>query len=160
AVGKPEGRKLIPALLADPDEEVRFLAAKWISDDKLVEHRGLLAEAIKDPKLTPRMYAAYATALARVDGRAVDEGMMADFCLSRVTEMASPPNARLLALRQVPASHLRLTLAVVKKLLEQADAGLQLEAARALCDHFDPKRFDLLLETARDAKLGADVRAQ
>ena len=160
ATGRPDGRRLVSAFLSDPDEEVRFLAAKWISDERLVEQRARLAEAIQDPKLTPRMYMAFTTALARVEGREADEGKLADFCLDRAADAAAPAGARVLALRQVPVSHKRLTIDLLSKLLDQEDDALQLEAARALADHPDPKRFEALLEVMRSVKLSGEVRAQ
>lgn len=156
----PDSRKLVPAFLADPDEDIRFLAAKWIADQKLAEHRPLVAEAMKDPKLNVRLYWAYATALARLDGQEVNEGRLADYFFERVTDERSTPAARLLALQLVPARHGRLTLNVLRGLVKQPSETLQLEAVRALAEHPDPKRTALLLAVLRDGKLAEDVRAQ
>src|SRR5207253_854059 len=47
ASANSEALKYLPAWLTDPDEEVRFLAAKWIADEKLVEFRPQVVQALK-----------------------------------------------------------------------------------------------------------------
>ncbi len=159
ASGHPDGRKRIPRFLADPDEDVRFLAAKWISDEKLIEYRPLLIAALKDRKLNVRMYAAYATALARVDGKEVNEASLADYFLERIADAATPADRRRLALQQVPAAHKKLTVSLLGKLLTADDPALQREAVRALAEHPDAKRQEILLDAARDGRRGDEVRA-
>jgi putative membrane-bound dehydrogenase-like protein len=146
--------------LEDPDEDVRFLAAKWIADERLQEYRPPVALALKDPKLNVRMYGAYSTALARLDGQPVDEKKLAEFYFTRLTDPRSPPALRVLALQLVPAKDPRLTLEFLGKLLAESDPELRLEAVRALAEHPQPKRIELLLGVVRDARQGVAVRAQ
>ncbi len=68
---------ILPRFLTDPDESVRFLAVKWIADEKLADYRDDITKAMNDPKLSVRMYVAYATALARLDGKDVNERSLA-----------------------------------------------------------------------------------
>src|SRR5262249_52937616 len=86
ASGRPEAARLVPEFLADADAEVRFLAAKWVADEKLEAARPLLAAALRDPQLSGRLYFAYMTALARLDNRSVNEGAMADFFAARLAD--------------------------------------------------------------------------
>jgi putative membrane-bound dehydrogenase-like protein len=151
---------LVPEFLADPDEDVRFLAAKWIADDKLTKYRPLIVEALKDRKLNVRMYLALSTALARVDGQEVNETKLADYFLERVADDHSPADLRVKALQMVPPSHKKLTAELLGKLLAQDDAALRLEAVRTLATHPDPKHGEMLLAAARDEKLGDALRAQ
>jgi putative membrane-bound dehydrogenase-like protein len=160
ASGRPEAVKLVPEFLADPDEEVRFLAAKWVADDKLAQHRPLLVEALKDRKLNVRMYLAYSTALARLDGQEVNEAKLADYFLDRVADGRSPADLRVKALQMVPPSHPKLTADLLARLLAQDDPGLRLEAARTLAEHPDPKHGEMLIGAARNEKLADVVRAQ
>jgi putative membrane-bound dehydrogenase-like protein len=146
--------------LEDPDEDVRFLAVKWIADEKLQECRPLIAVALKDPKLNVRMYGAYSTALARLDGQPVDEKKLAEFYFTRLTDSRSPPALRVLALQLVPAKDPRLTLEFLGKLLSESDPELRLEAVRALAEHPNPKRVAMLLGVVRDVKQSVAVRAQ
>src|SRR5262249_24850892 len=126
--------------LADPDEDVRLLAAKWVADEKLSAVRPLLADALEGGRLNVRLYLAFATALARIDGRPVGEAQMADAFLKRLTDDQTPPAQRVAALRLVPAAHKGLTPELLGRLLAERDAALRLEAARALCEHPSPKR--------------------
>lgn len=156
----PGAEQVIPKFLSDPDEDVRFLAAKWIADQALVQFRPLLVEALKDRNLNVRMYMAYSTALARVDKQEVNEAKMADYFVSRLDDEKSSPALRVKALQLIPPSHPKLTLDLLSQLLDQPEAPLQLEAARALSEYPKPERLPLLLKTAGNSKRGDDVRAQ
>jgi putative membrane-bound dehydrogenase-like protein len=160
ACEQPRLVEAIPAFSADPDEDVRFLAAKWIADQALVQYRPLLVQALKDRNLNVRMYMAYSTALARVDKQEVNEAKMAEYFVSRLEDEKASPALRVKALQLIPPRHPRLTLDLLSKLLNEPEAAVQLEAARALSEHPKPERFALLLKTANDSKLGEDIRAQ
>ena len=146
------------AFLKDPDETVRFLAVKWIADEKLADYRDDVVKAMRDPKLSVRMYMAYATALARLDGLEVNEKSLADYFVKRLADDTTPPAQRAMLLRQVPVSHGKLTVELLTKLLAQDDAGLKLEAVRALVEHPNPKKSGPLLDVFRNAKLGISLR--
>jgi putative heme-binding domain-containing protein len=155
-----QAHRIIPTFLSDADEEIRFLAAKWIADQKLTQYRPLLVEALKDHKLNVRLFAAYSTALARIDGKEVNDARLADYFMTRLEDEKSPTGSRVLALQMVPPNHPKLTLDLLGKLLGQKDVLLQREAARTLCEHPSPKRVPMLLEAARNADLSDEVRAQ
>jgi putative heme-binding domain-containing protein len=156
----PEAEDAIPELFRDPDEDVRFLAAKWIADQQLAQFRPLLLKALQDRNLNVRMYMAYSTALARVDKQEVNEARMADYFVTRLGDYSASPALRVKALQLIPASHPKLTLDLLGKMLDQPERPLQLEAARALCEYPKPERFAVLLKTAKNSKLSDDVRAQ
>jgi putative membrane-bound dehydrogenase-like protein len=146
--------------LSDPDEDVRFLAAKWVADEKLEQYRDEIVDALKDRKLNVRLYFAYSTALASIDGKDVNEGKMADYFLDRLADRDSPTSLRVMALQMAPPNHPRLTLPLLTSLLEKSEPKLQLEVARTLSDLPSPKRVPVLLEAVRNAKLDNAVRGQ
>jgi putative membrane-bound dehydrogenase-like protein len=152
--------KLLANFLADPDEDVRFLAAKWIADQKLAEYRPQLVKALKDRRLNVRLFFAYSAALARLDGKDANEAQMADYFFDRLQDKESPTALRVLALQNIPPSYKKLTPELLAGLIEHGEPALQLEAARALSDSADPKRKTLLLRVIRNAKLDDNVRAQ
>jgi putative membrane-bound dehydrogenase-like protein len=160
ASGRPEAAQHLADFLADPDEDVRFLAAKWISDQKLTRYRPRLVLALKDRHLNVRMYSAYSTALARLDNQEVNEAKLADYFMERLDDRESSAALRVKALQLIPPAHPKLTLQLLDKLLHQADPALRLEAARALSEHPNPKRKPLLLAAARNSDLAESVRAQ
>src|SRR5262249_10505369 len=59
-----DGPSPVAPFLSDSDDEVRFLAVKWIADKKLARHRGDVEKMMANPKISVRMYTACATALA------------------------------------------------------------------------------------------------
>jgi putative membrane-bound dehydrogenase-like protein len=160
ASGRPDATRRLRGFLADPDEDVRFLAAKWIADQKLEEFRPPLAEAIRDGHLNVRLFVAYSAALARLDGRAVSEKEMADYFFGRLTDAHAPVPLRVLALQNVPPSYPNLTPDLLASLLHRGEPPLQLEAARALDDLPARKRDPILRTAVRDPHLGDAVRAQ
>src|SRR5262249_40618678 len=110
ASGSPDASKRLSAFLADPDEEVRFLAVKWIADGKLLDYRPTVVEAMKERGITARMYYALATARARLDGQEVSETKMAEHFLARLGDGQLAPAVRARVLQLVPASHPKLKL--------------------------------------------------
>jgi putative membrane-bound dehydrogenase-like protein len=160
ASGRPEGVRLVTGFLKDPDPEVRFLAAKWIADEKVAEGRAALVEGLAGTDLSVRQYQAYATALARLDGREVSEARLADYFLTRLTEPKSPPALRATLLRLVPTTNKKLTLGILTELLKQDDPVLQLETVRTLADHPASRRARVLLEVAGNPRYPDAVRAE
>ncbi len=160
ASGRPEATRLVRDFLADPDEGVRFLAAKWVADQKLESYRPLLAEGLKDRRLNVRLYVAYSAALARLDGRDVGEAQMADYFFGRLTDAEAPTPLRVLALQMVPPSYPKLTPDLLAGLLAHGEPALQLEAARALDELPQLKGISVLRTAAHDPKLDDAVRAQ
>jgi putative heme-binding domain-containing protein len=106
------------------------------------------------------MYLAYSTALARVDGQEVNEAKLADYFMIRLADDRSSAELRVKALQMVPASHPKLKIELLSRLLGQNDDALRLEAVRTLAEHPDPRRTRLLLDAARNEALPEMVRAQ
>lgn len=150
----------IPIFLRDKEEEVRLLAVKWIADELLSEYRASIEAAMKDKVVNVRMYLAYATALARIDGNDVNEGTLAKRMLAYASGMDNPETQRVLALQLVPANHVGLSLDVLRKLLESKGIGVQRETVRTLCEHPSPMRFDLLRDLLKNEHLDENLRAQ
>jgi putative heme-binding domain-containing protein len=85
---------------------------------------------------------------------------MAEAALARLADDESPPALRAMAVQLLPATQPRLTVDLLSRLVAQDDPRLRLEATRALCEHPSPRRFAVLLESARDERMGIAVRAQ
>src|SRR5262249_27522726 len=120
----------------------------------------LIAEMMKKPGLNVRMLMALATALARLDGRGVNEGELANYFVARVLDDKASADQRRQALRLVPLPPPKLTLALLENLVGAEDAALRLEAMRALAEHPSPMRAPILLEEARSAGADESLRAQ
>ncbi|HEY7326795.1 MAG TPA: PVC-type heme-binding CxxCH protein [Gemmataceae bacterium] len=160
ASGRTEGVQRLRNFLRDPDEDVRFLAIKWIADHKLNEFRPVIAEMLKDRALNVRLFSACSAALARLDDRDVSEAKMSDYFLDRLKDENSSPAQRVLALQMIPASHPKLTLELLGKLMAHNEPALQLEAIRSLSEHPKAGREKLLLDAINNIQLPDVVRAQ
>jgi putative membrane-bound dehydrogenase-like protein len=150
---------LADEFLKDTDEDVRFLAAKWVADEKLDALRKTVAKTMDEPGLSARMYMACATAMARLDGLEVNDKKLADYFAKRLADDTTPAPLRAMLLRQVPATHPRLTVDLLTKLLKSADPALKFEAVRALVEHPSPKRSDVLLNLVRNREADEALRA-
>jgi putative membrane-bound dehydrogenase-like protein len=160
ASGKPEAARSLATFLADPDDEVRFLAAKWVADRKLIAYRNTVVELLNNPRLGVPLHLAYATALARIDNQEVSDVKLADSFLHRLASAQTPAAARVPLLRLVPGSHPGLTLDLFQRLLAEKDPEVQQETIKLLNEYSHPKKYLLLLRTLRDSRLGDAVRAE
>jgi putative membrane-bound dehydrogenase-like protein len=160
ASGREEGLHRLREFLRDADEDVRFLAVKWIADHKLDAFRPVLTEMAKDRASNVSVFFACSAALARLDNRDVSETSMADYFLDRLKDEKSSPALRVLALQMIPSSHPKLTLGLLGDLLSQNEPALRLEAVRSLSEHPSPSRERLLLDVIGNTRFTDAVRAQ
>jgi len=160
ASGDKDATKQLPDFLKDADPDVRFLAIKWVSDEKLVEFRPQIVEMLKSPNLDPRAFIGLSTTLARLDDKPVNDDNLAVYFLDRLADKTAPANTRLMALRAIPANHKRLAVDPLLELLKQDDPAFRIEAMRALKDRADSKATPAVLAIAKDVKQPVAVRAQ
>jgi putative heme-binding domain-containing protein len=160
ASGTRDPARVLADFLTDSDPDVRFLAVKWVADEKLTAFRPQIAEAMKSPSLDPRGFLALATALARIDGRPVSDEGLAAYFLERLADTTAAPSARLMALRAVPATYPKLRTDQLTALLGQEDSVFRVEVLRALKDRADPKSAATVRQLARDSRQPVAVRAQ
>ena len=160
ASGNAVGVAFLGDFLRDPDPDVRFLAVKWVADERLEKYRPRVVEMMSDPMLDPRGLTGLATALARIDNQPIDEDGLAKYFLDRLADATAPPATRLAALRAVPAAHKRLRTDVLVGLLREPDAAVRVEALRALKDRGEPTASAAVRSLAADAKQPPAVRAQ
>lgn len=150
----------LTAYLADPDADVRLLAIKWVSDETLTAFRPQLLQLLQKPNRDPREFIGLSTALARLDGKPVTEGALADYFLDRLADPQTPTGTRLLALRSVPATHGKLKTEQLVGFLNHDDPAFRVETLRALKDRGDAKAAAAVEAVARDEKQPVAVRAQ
>ena len=160
ASGHKRAPRALAEFLKDADPDVRFLAAKWVSDEKLAEFRPQIVEMLKSPKLDSREFIGLSTALARLDDKPATESSLADYFLARLADKTAAAATQLMALRAIPANHKKLTTDMLLDLLKLDDAAFRLEALRALKDRADPKATPAVIAIAKDAKQPVAVRAQ
>jgi putative membrane-bound dehydrogenase-like protein len=160
AADRPDAAERVSKFLADTDDDVRLLAAKWASDEQLSAVKPQLVEALDGGRLNVRLHLAYATAAARIDGREVSEARLADDFVRLFTNDRNPPGQRAAALRLVPPTHRGLTTDLLGRLVAQDDVALRLEAVRTLCEQPVTRRTPVLRTVARNEQLDDTTRAQ
>jgi putative membrane-bound dehydrogenase-like protein len=160
ASGRQEGLRLLGSFLDDSDEDVRFLALKWVADHKLSSFAPRLTRMLRQGDLNVRLFFACSSALARLEDRDVSEASMAPYFFGRLTDEKSAPALRVLALQMLPATYPELTPSLLRRLLSHPERALRLEAVRLLSDQPGPDRQTLLLNIVRDTEQDDGVRAQ
>jgi putative heme-binding domain-containing protein len=158
--GDKDATHVLSEFLADRDPDVRFLAVKWVADERLTEFRPQIAEMMKDPHLDPRSFTALATALARIDNKPVNEEGLAAYFLDRLDDKSAPHAARRAALRAIPSSYAKLKTEQLIDLLKENDPAFRIEVLRALKDRADAKAASAFRTIAADPGQPAAVRAQ
>jgi putative membrane-bound dehydrogenase-like protein len=151
---------VVDRFLKDPDPDVRFLAIKWVSDEKLTEFRPQIVEMMKSPTLDPRAFNGLATALARLDDKPVDPDSLATYFLDRLKDDKAPLASRLMALKAVPASHAKVKVEQLVDLLNIEDPAFRIEVLRALKDRPDPKAAAAVSELVANPQQPTAIRAQ
>lgn len=160
ADGPRKHRAIVAACLRDPDPEVRLLATKWVSDERLVAFREQVAAALQDPMLDPRGVAALTTTLARLDDQPVNDDSLAGHFLARFENRELAPISRLIALRAIPATHPKLRTESLIELLGHDDESLRMESLRAVKDRGDAKAADAVQQVLENEKTPTAMRAQ
>lgn len=146
----PQARAKIPQFLQDPIRDVRFLAAKWVADEKLITYRGEIAKAAASRDIDTPLALAYATASARLDDKPVTQEAVADACVGRVFDARLTAAERAGSLRLIPANHRGINVDSLAKLITSGDETLGLEALRALADRPGGAKRLVLREVLRD----------
>src|SRR5262249_13549198 len=137
-----------------------FLAAKWVSDEKLTRFRPQIAEMLKDPKLDPREFIGLTTALARIDGKPVNEDSLAGYFAERLADQSVSIPVRLMALRSIPATHNPFKLGNRTATRKHRDPASRFEGLRALRNRVAPKPAPPVQAIAKDANQPLAVRSQ
>lgn len=162
--GRADVGKVIPQLMRFKDPQVRFLALKWVADEKLHQFRPLVEQGLNDPSLTLPLFMAHLAVLERLDlsndelikRRQIDPELL----LGKVFDEAAPPLIRSYALRLLPPDLGRLKVAKLLPLLDTGDEQLALEVVRTIRHGVDPDRFDALKRIAMDSSRPTALRAE
>ena len=153
----PAARAALPKFLSDPDGAVRFAAIQWVGEERLVEFRQGLVDALSAGPATSRLFGGYLAALERLDGvvrEADDEWGLDQYIVRALDDPQTNNQVRRWSLRMLRPDHPALTLARLEQYLTSDDPGLQLEALRSLRVSRHAERANLL------ARIAADPRAR
>jgi putative membrane-bound dehydrogenase-like protein len=146
--------------LDDSDPQVRFLAVKWVSDENLSSFRRHVQALMYRGDGDIRMFTALSTALARLDGKPVHEGALADYFFQRLRDASTPVALRRAALQAIPASYKPLTTRQLIQWLDDPDVAFRIEVLRLLKERGDKQATEAVYALAADPRQPYQVRCQ
>ncbi len=165
--GRANVQLVLKQALQDQDPLVQFMAVKWIADERLQSFRPQMKRGLDQAGVSPDLFMAYATALARIDGQSGDEQKVLAAMTPRLAIADVAPALKVMILRGVSTlaergreSKVRLKLAALRPLLQAHDAALKLEAVRFLAASLLEGRDTLLAAIAQDENAAESVRCQ
>jgi putative membrane-bound dehydrogenase-like protein len=159
----PDSTAVLREALADDAPDVRLYAVRWIADERIVALRDEVAKLLDGPLPNPRYYLAVLGAVDWLDQEfdpATTKGVSDALLVRELENSQRPPQVLALALQLLAPNNKYLTLDRLRGLLQQDYEPLRLEAVRTLAQQSNPKRFELLAATARDANQSDAVRAE
>jgi putative membrane-bound dehydrogenase-like protein len=159
----PAAERALPALLADPDPDVRFAAVQWVGEERLSALRAPLLAAISAGPGTARLFSGYLAALENLDGvrrESSDEWAGEQYVVRALDDPRTGAEVRRWALRTLRPDHPQLSLSRLEQFLESDDSLLRLEAVRTLRDSPHSKRGAILARIAADERLAEQLRAE
>jgi putative membrane-bound dehydrogenase-like protein len=158
-----QGRSALPKLLRDTDANVRFAAVQWVGEERLLQFRAGLADALAAGPASSRLFGGYLAALERLDGvvrSSDDEWAGEQYIVRALEDPTTSPDVRRWALRMLRPDHPLLSVDRLRQFVASGDAALQLEAVRTLRDCRHPGRVSLLCQIAADEKYRLSLRAE
>lgn len=156
----PQGQAgIIPSLLNDTSENVRFIGIKWIADEGLSLNRSNLEQLLNRADTSRRSLPAVIAALDKISGASKGEFSPSDTMLKLATDDSRPAALRALALQSVNIDHKSLTVQTLAKLADSKDLAIQREAIRSLTLHPNAKRGPVLGRLASDTSVDPNLRA-
>lgn len=156
---QPNVDAVLPQFLTDDDPRVRFLAVKWIADEKLDRWRSHLDAMLARPDLTPDLYRAVMSAIDRLDGRPAADRPADPQLLATLIDEQMTPAVRATALRLMRPEQPKLTTELLAPLIDASDDAMRREAVWAAVLHPSGRHAAMLAEIAKDERRAADERA-
>jgi putative membrane-bound dehydrogenase-like protein len=155
----PDVSGLLGRSLSDSDARVLLVALHWVSDDRIRKYRFKVESILDDPGITPEIYYAALTTLARIDAAEPTE---ADFVKHLKKEITSPdtkPARRKLALEMLPDRDRNLSVAEIEPIISTAEPADRTWLVHLLGLLRDPAKQPVLRRLAFDPRQHTSVRA-
>ncbi|HRX83064.1 MAG TPA: hypothetical protein P5307_28550, partial [Pirellulaceae bacterium] len=139
--------------------DTRFVAVKWIADDKLIDYRPDLERMLDSSDLDYRLFRAVAAAIDRLDDKEPSDQPSEKLLLAKIKDADAPTAIRSLCLRMIAPDAKGFKLEDLIELTSHPDPELRLEAVRTLANHPASRRIETLVELATDIEQPNAVRA-
>ena len=152
-------KNVIPALLTDPNRDVRFVGIKWVADEGFDQYRKNLEDLLNRSDLSRFELRAVIAALSEISGDLEGEFSPENKMLELVLDSSKPSFLRAMALRGVNVDHKQLTIDTLASLIRENNMALQREAIRSLVLHSDVAKMSVLANLATNKSLNPNLRA-
>lgn len=152
--------KWVRSLLGDPDPEIRFECLRWIADAVLISFAADVEKMLADPTLDYRLFEAALATWNTLRGEPGAGVTNPEVLVGRILDTATPAKIKGYALRLAPVADKRITVALLRDLLDQKDDQLSLEVVRSLAAKNVDDARALLAELAQNENQSAALRTE
>ena len=153
--------EVLTRALKDPDPSVRFIAIRWIADERLTKHRDAVLEQAAKPDTPLFLAKAALAATAWLDAPTRDFNELRkrehQLYSDLLADEKKPAALRAYALRSLPVDHSSVKIDRLASLLKDRDLGRTALWSAILSNR--PERVQLLAQVASDVSLPASWRA-
>ncbi|MDB6137823.1 MAG: rane-bound dehydrogenase domain protein [Verrucomicrobiaceae bacterium] len=150
---------LIERGLSTADSQLALLAMKWVSDKRLAQFRPLVENRLMDEGITPALYYAGITTLARLESATTSEAELVKRLKQDIIDPLAPLKRKRLALEIMPDRDRNLKAAEIAPLIDHAENADKTWLVHYLGTLRDPARLEPLHAIAFDEKAGPGIRA-
>lgn len=150
---------IIPELLKDSSADVRYVAAKWIADEKLTQYKNLLNDALQNKDIKSPELLFLVAAISALEGKSANNFSADSIMMKLAEDKTRPQSLRASALKNIPGSFRQLSLKKLEEFISLKSAAITEEAVKSLVIHPDSNRFKLIAEVAEDSKIPPQTRA-
>lgn len=160
---------LVPYLLKHDEPRVRLLGVIWAGDGAMVDQRVAVENVLSMPGLTRELFEATLAALELIDTAAAGAKPSTDpkrpnsgdtYVLKVLNDPKSSPSLRQFALKALRPDHPELKFDLLKRLTDDADATVRVEAIRTLRERTGGDRDAVMRAIAADAARSEAERAE
>lgn len=152
--------KWVRSQLGDPDPEIRFECLRWIADAVLISFAADVEKMLADPTLDYRLFEAALATWNTLRGEPGAGVTNPEVLVGRILATATPAKIKGYALRLAPVADKRITVALLRNLLDQKDDLLSLEVVRSLAAKNADDARTILAELAQDENQPAVLRTE
>ena len=145
--------------LSDSDNQVRLLALKWISDERISAAKDAVEKLLHDESITPDCFYGSVTALSRIESANVSETELVKLLKKHILDPASPSNLKRLALSIMPDRDTNLLARELAPLLQSPEVPFREWIVHAVSSLRDQGRTALLRDVVFDKQQPDPVRA-
>ncbi len=141
---RPAGKKRIPELLNDTDPLVRFVAIKWIGEERLKEVWAAVKEDLEKQLATRQELEAFLATSAFLAEDKYDPGKESpgeEFVAKMLLDKNTSPQRQAFLLRMLRADHPAITAELLQKWIEGENPAVRLAALQKISQHAAPPGF-------------------